>query len=249
VTIRRRRIALVLPTALSWSARALGGPPFSTDDPEPVEYRHWEAYLGSVSSHDRGGWSGTAPHVELNYGVVPEVQLHLLLPLAYAAADGSRAHYGLGDTELGAKVRFARETSWTPQLGTFPLVELPTGSTRAGLGSGTAQLFLPLWIQKSFGDWLSYGGAGIWVDPGQRHRHWWFFGWLLQVQVAPSVALGAELFHVTRRESGTSHDTRFNVGMVIDLNERDHLLASAGRGLSGPNLFQGYIAYQATLGP
>jgi hypothetical protein len=202
-----------------------------------------------MSSHDRSGWSGTAPHVELNYGVVTETQLHLVVPLAYAAPDGSRARYGLGDTELGTKVRFVRETAWIPQLGTFPLVELPTGSTRAGLGNGTTQLFLPVWLQKSLNDWLSYAGAGVWVDLRQHPRHGWFFGWLLRAQVAPNVAIGAELFHVTRRESGTEHDTRFNVGTVIDVSERDHLLASAGRGLSGPNLFQAYIAYQATLGP
>ena len=31
--------------------------------------------------------------------------------------------------------------------------------------------------------------------------------------------------------------------------EEHHVLFSAGRGFAGPNLFQGYIAYQATLGP
>ena len=47
------------------------GPPFVTDDPEPVEYRHWEIYLASQHAKDKDGWSGTAPHFEVNYGVLP----------------------------------------------------------------------------------------------------------------------------------------------------------------------------------
>jgi hypothetical protein len=46
------------------------GPPFVTDDPEPVAYQHWELYLASQHIETADGWSGTAPHIELNYGVV-----------------------------------------------------------------------------------------------------------------------------------------------------------------------------------
>jgi len=54
------------------------GPPFVTDDPEPVAYQHWELYLASQHIEAADGWSGTAPHIELNYGVVTNVQLHLI---------------------------------------------------------------------------------------------------------------------------------------------------------------------------
>ena len=47
---------------------ALAGPPFLTDDPEPVEYKHWEIYLASMSEEQHGGVSMTAPHVDVNYG-------------------------------------------------------------------------------------------------------------------------------------------------------------------------------------
>ena len=50
---------------------AFAGPPFKTDDPEPVEYKHWEVYLASQGSLDRDTRSLTAPHVEINYGVFP----------------------------------------------------------------------------------------------------------------------------------------------------------------------------------
>jgi hypothetical protein len=249
VNSRARIAAIVLLVCGSWSGYALAGPPYITDDPEPVEYRHWEFYLASQSFHDRDGWIGTAPHFEVNYGVVPNVQLHLIAPLAYSVPDSGRSAYGYGDTELGIKYRFVQEQKWVPQIGTFPFLEVPTGSQGRGLGNGSAQVFLPIWIQKSFEHWTTYGGGGFWIDAGQRDRHWWYFGWLVQRELFEGFTLGAEIFHQTPREPGTERDTRFNIGGVIDFSEEHHLLLSAGRGFAGPNLFQGYIAYQATLGP
>lgn len=232
-----------------WVSRALAGPPYNTDDPEPVEYRHWELYLASQSMHSRDGWSGTAPHFEVNYGAFPNVQLHVIVPLAYSAPDQGKSAYGLGDTELGVKFRFVQEREWVPQVGTFPFLEVPTGSEALGLGNGTAQVFLPLWVQKSHGAWTTYAGGGYWLDTGQRDRHWWYLGWLVQREMVDGFTLGAEVFHSTPHGPDTERDTRFNVGSVIDLSGEHHLLFSAGRGFTGPNLFQYYFAYQATLGP
>ncbi len=113
-----------------------GGPPFVTDDPEPVDYQHWEIYIASQDAKLDGDWSGTAPHFELNYGVVSNVQLHLIAPLAYDAPPAGAAHYGYGDTELGVKFRFLQETDYLPQAAIFPLVEAPTGSAADNLGDG-----------------------------------------------------------------------------------------------------------------
>ncbi len=231
------------------SARASAGPPYTTDDPEPVEYRHWELYLASQSFHDEDGWTGTGPHVEVNYGVVPDVQLHVIAPLAYSIPDRGPRAYGYGDTELGVKYRFIEEREWIPMIGTFPLLEVPTGSRTAGLGNGSAQAFIPVWLQKSFGSWQTYGGVGVWLDLGDRDRHWWYFGWQTQYSILKWLAVGAEVFYQTPMERGEQGDSRFNVGAVLDFTEVHHLLLSAGRGFEGPNLFQGYVAYQITFGP
>jgi hypothetical protein len=245
---KARTIGLASLVATSWSGRTLAGPPYNTDDPEPVELRHWEFYLASQHSHARDGWSGTAPHFEVNYGVIANMQLHLIAPLAYASPKGGRSTYGYGDTELGIKYRFVQEQKWVPQIGTFPFLEVPTGSRSLGLGNGTAQIFVPIWLQKSIGPWTSYGGAGWWIDAGRTPRHWWYFGWLVQRRIIEGFSLGTEVFHQTRREPGSERDTRFNVGSVIDISDEHHVLLSAGRGLTGPNLFQAYLAYQITLG-
>src|ERR1700728_2184537 len=79
----------------------LAGPPFVTDDPEPVDYQHWEFYVASQDSKLEGDWSGTAPHIEVNYGAVADLQLHLIAPMAYDSPPEGAGHYGVGDVELG----------------------------------------------------------------------------------------------------------------------------------------------------
>src|SRR5882724_11775416 len=100
----KHRLTLPLLSALAILAFApamQAGPPFLTDDPEPVELHHWEIYLATIDSKTSDGWTGTAPHIELNYGAAPGLQLHLIAPMNYDAPKNGPSHIGYGDTELG----------------------------------------------------------------------------------------------------------------------------------------------------
>ena len=232
-------------TAFDIARVANAGPPYTTDDPEPVEYRHWEIYLASQSQHDEGGWSGTAPHVEVNYGAVDELQLHVIVPLAYVRPnDGTRA-FGIGDIELGAKYRFVDETAHRPQVGIFPLLEVPTGD--GSTSDGHFQLFVPVWLQKSFGDWSTYGGGGCWFHAGTGNRDWLFVGLQVQRKLSAKLSLGGEIFYNTSPAVGIESSTKFNLGVVFDITENHHLMASVGSSFDGG--FQSYLAYQLTFGP
>ncbi|MDR3667775.1 MAG: hypothetical protein P4L35_13100, partial [Ignavibacteriaceae bacterium] len=61
----------------------LAGPPFLTDDPEPVDYMHWEFYVSSIQQFSDNSVDATLPHFEINYGLVPDVQVHLIAPMQY----------------------------------------------------------------------------------------------------------------------------------------------------------------------
>ena len=232
---------------------ALAGPPFATDDPEPVEYRHWEFYAASQHAKTADDWAGTPAQIEVNYGIVSNAQLHLIAPLAYDVPAHGNSHFGYGDTELGAKYRFFQETQVFPQAGIFPLLEVPTGDEARGLGSGHVGAFLPLWLQKSWGregrEWTSYGGGGYHINPGAGNRDWTFLGLVLQRQITERILLGGEVSHRTPTQADDEGDTAFNLGAVIDFSEHHHFLISAGRSIDGPTEFQGYVAYQLTFGP
>ena len=180
------------------------GPPFITDDPEPVDLGHWEVYGFSAGASGHGDATGLGPSMEVNYGAAPGLQLHIIGGFAYDDQPGGNLQMGMSDTELGAKLRFVKpdEDDWFPQVGIFPLLEAPTGNARRGLGAGEWDEFLPLWLQKDWDKWTTYGGGGYWINPGPGNRNYWFFGWLLQNQVTDKLALGAEVFHQTSNMVG-----------------------------------------------
>ncbi len=230
---------------------ALAGPPFVTDDPEPVDLGHWEVYGFSAATQARGDIGGTLAGVEVNYGAAPNLQLHVIAPLAFDAPSGGSAKIGPGDLELGAKYRFVNPgpDDWWPQIGVFPLIEVPSGDAKRGLGTGTTREHFPIWLQKDFGRWTTYGGGGYWINPGRGNSNYWFAGWLLQRQVTDNFALGAEIFHQTADTVGGSDRTGFNLGGIFDITEHYHLLFSAGRGLQSAietNELSYYFAVQWT---
>lgn len=231
------------------ATRAFAGPPFVTDDPEPVEYQHWEVYLASQTQHAPDDFAGTMPHVEVNYGVVPEVQLHVIVPEAFDSPEVETRKYGLGDIELGMKYRFVKETDDHPQVGVFPLVELPTGRESQGLGTGHAQVFLPVWIQKSWDKFTTYGGGGYWLAQGAGNRSSWFLGWLGQYQLTKTFTPGVEVYYRTAQQVDSEDTAQVNFGFTWDLSDHYHVLASAGPSIRGPHGYQTYLALQLTFGP
>jgi len=222
---------------------AFAGPPFRTDDPEPVGYHHSEAYVFSMGTREAGGTSGVGPAVEFNYGPLPDMMLHLVAPMAYDSPEHGRSDFGYGDTEFGIKYRFVHETDTLPMVGIFPLAEIPTGDEDKGLGNVQAQYFVPIWLQKDFGKWTSYGGGGYWINPGSGNKNYWFFGILLQYEFSEGCYLGGEIFRQTADTEDGEESHGFNWGGSLPLVNNFQMLFSAGRGLtnSSSNRFSYYI--------
>jgi Putative MetA-pathway of phenol degradation len=215
------------------AARTLAGPPFLTDDPEPVDYQHWEAYLFANGDHIPGGYSVNGPAVEVNYGVLPDTQLHLVMPMTTVGGGGAPSVSGLGDTEFGVKYRFLHETNGWPQIGIFPMVEIPTGDADRGLGDGRAWFRLPLWMQKSSGPWTTYGGGGAVLNSAPGQRDYPFGGWLLQRELDEHLTLGGEMFAQGATADGDKGFAALNCGGSYNFDEHFSLLFSAGHSVAG----------------
>jgi hypothetical protein len=232
---------LVAALNLVAAAPLLAGPPFLTDDPQPVDYQHWEAYLFSLGQTGGGGEAFEGPAVEMNYGVLPDTQLHLIVPMQTVVANGQQTVSGLGDTEFGIKYRFVHETNGWPQIGVFPLIELPTGDSGRGLGNGRTWFQLPLWAQKSWGPWTTYGGGGAVLNsaPGQRDHP--YGGWLVQRDFGPHVTLGGELFAQGQDADQDRGYAALNFGGQCNFSEHFSLLFSAGHTVAGDDHALWYV--------
>jgi hypothetical protein len=182
---------LLLASAACLSAQ---GPPFQIDDPVPVDLHHYEFYIFGAMDGTPVESDSTGPAFEFNWGAISRVQLHAILPFGVVApSDGPKA-FGLTDAELGAKIAIFKETKKLPQIGTFTMFEMPTGSYPRGLGIGKVWYKLPVWLQKNIGNWLLDGGAGYQVVPQTGYRDFLYGGFLLKYKFGERLELGTEVF-------------------------------------------------------
>jgi hypothetical protein len=228
---------------------AFAGPPFFTDDPEPVPFRHYEFYTFSTLDRAFGAYAVAFPAFEFNIGAAPNLQLHILAPIALSVAESGPSTYGIGDLELGAKYRFIQEKGPRPQIGVFPLIELPTGDSHRNLGNGQLWAKLPLWVQKSWGPWTSYGGAGYIINRAPGMRDHTFAGWEVQRELNKKLTLGAEWFNPGRDSDAARNTQLINAGGIYNITENFSFLFTGGHSVRGNSHTVAYLGLYWTWGP
>jgi hypothetical protein len=237
---------------------AFAGPPFLTDDPDPVPYQHWEFYT-FISRDRQGGFSATSgPAIEVNNGVAPNTQLHLVISEARVSSTSGPSETGLGDTETGVKYRLLKEAKSRPEIGIFPMAELSTGNANKGLGNGKTWYRMPVWLEKNWGSWTTYGGGGYVFNPEPGQRDYTFAGDLLQKTISPALSVGGEIFLQGATADngiggaampGSAPTALWNVGGQYNVTPDFSLLFSAGRSFYGDGNRVLYIGLYRTWGP
>lgn len=118
------------------------GPPFQTDDPTPVDLEHYEVYASGEADGTAAVMTSVGPTFGFDWGAIPNIQLHAILPLggawhsndpAYLPGRVGESAFGLTDLELGLKWGFIKQTKRRPQIGSFTVGERP-GQERCGSG-------------------------------------------------------------------------------------------------------------------
>lgn len=228
---------------------ALAGPPFVTDDPDPVPFHHWEFYFFGTADVARLSSAYAGPAIEVNNGVLPNTQLHIIFPIAVNLTAGQPDTMGPGDVELGVKYRFIHEAKNRPEVGIFPMIELPTGDANRGLGNGKAWYRLPIWLQKSWGHWTSYGGLGYTVNTAGGQHSFPFAGWEIQRDLNEKLTLGVEFYGQAASTVGGDGYGLANFGGYYNFNPNFSLLFSAGHTFAGEQHMVGYLGLYWTWGP
>ena len=204
--------AIFLLVILTGSKLWAQGPPYQTDDPVPVDLHHYEFYIFGSADGTPVEIDSSGPAFEFNWGALPRVQLHAILPFGVVAPSNNPVYlpsgsgpteFGLTDMELGVKIAFIKESKHFPQIGSFTMFEIPTGNYQKGLGVGKVWYKLPIWLQKNVGKWTFDGGAGYEVVPQTGYRNFPYTGWLVKKELSERLELGAEVFVHGREGSAT----------------------------------------------
>lgn len=248
------RSLYVLLLLLVTMSRAVAGPPYLTDDPVPADYRGYETYLFVTTEENAGVSTETdVPALEFNWGPLRNVQASITIPYTFLSVQSSPASLvpqgtpgmtvsGLGDAQLGVKYRFVQETPDRPQIAFYPSVEVPTGNKGNGIGNGRTWYRFPVWLQKSWGKWTTYGGGGYAVNTAPGQTSFPFAGWLLQRDFSAAVSVGGELYYEGPQFVGDRHSTFYNFGSYVALSDGFGILFSLGHTFSGDNASVGYFA-------
>ena len=259
---RRAVLALSVLIALYGARlRAQAGPPFQTDDPTPVDLGHYEAYVFGTADGTPAEMDWSGPAFEFNWGAVPRIQLHAILPLGgvepfnntiYAPGGTGPSAYGLNDMELGVKFGFLKQTPHRPQVGSFTMFELPTGNSDKGLGVGKVWYKLPLWAEKEFGPWSLVGGMGYGVVPQKSYRNYLYGGFLVKRVLNERLELSVETFSHAREGFAAAQT---EASSLIDAGGYYHfkaegwqLLFAYGHSVAGQTENYGYLGLYKTWG-
>ena len=213
------------------TARAQGGPPLLTDDPDTPGPGHWEINTAAVFDNSHAEHRLEAPLVDLNYGVGRRIQLKLEMPWLRVRETGTPAQTGMGNSTVGVKWRFLGQEHKTLAWSIYPQVEFNNGHSSAakGLVENGSQLLLPTEVTLELGHFEIYGEIGrIFVHDGEDV---WVDGVTTEIAVAPRLELLAEL-HGESHASDPS-DVVFNIGARQTITQKIVLLLAVGRGSRG----------------
>lgn len=211
------RVAAGLFLPLAAGLLCAQGPPYQTDDPVPVDLHHYEFYIFGGIDGTPAEMDSAGPAFEFNWGAMPRVQIHAILPWGAVAPSNDPVYkpggtgpteFGLTDVELGTKIALIKEDRHMPQIGIFTMFEMPTGNYNKGLGVGKVWYKLPIWLQKNIGKWLFDGGGGYQIVPQANYRDFPYTGWLVKRALSSQWEFGAEIFAHGREGFATPQTER-----------------------------------------
>lgn len=191
-----------------------GGPPMLTDDARVADFKDWEintTLLVSIADHVELA----TPHLDLNYGILPDLQLKLEAPLVLEFIDGkTEAH--LGDVIAGVKYKFMHEEKSFVSMATFPQYVV----------HGEKGFLLPIFVEKTYGKYLTGIGIGHFFSEMNLNRT--EIGFLGGIKPNPKLDLMLEYFYVKNHFDTHGSNGFINAGFRRELMENFILLASIG---------------------
>ncbi len=218
------RLLLLLACLLSVKEPLCAQLPFYTDDTGVTERGRW--HFEFFNEYDSlqlqyPDLTQNTANFKLNYGLPHNLEVDVDFPyLAIYRTDGKPSSTGFGDTNLGLKASFHKEssTSHVPALAASFYVEVPTGDASQQLGSGLTDYWVNFIAQKSLSPktrltanlgYLFAGNTSTGALGTQSTRGHVFPGGLsLLHDFRPTLTLGAELF-AAYTENGNLGRTQF----------------------------------------
>src|SRR5512140_15470 len=132
--------------------------PFLTDDAgvAPVRGAHfeWSHEWASLSTADLPARHQYTSVFDVKWGILPGVEFGFDIPFLWITGSEMPVARGLGDLDFSAKAILLaeKEGSSRPTIALSAALEIPTGDTSGGLGSGVTDFGFNVVVSRSFAD-------------------------------------------------------------------------------------------------
>jgi hypothetical protein len=232
LVLEAARLCALAAFAFAQSASAQGGPPLVTDDPGTPGNGHVELNLSFEADRSFGGTDYDAPRADLNLGVGPRMQVKAEMPWRVAAGGRARAKAGLGNLNVGLKLRFVDGGERGMAVSTYPQVSFAgsRGAVARGVADAETSVLLPVEVA-----W-PVGPVHLDVDAGWERADG-ASGFIFGLAVSRLARPWLELLGECHAEAGAELDgvgTLCGGGGRAQLGPLVTLLAAFGWGVSGP---------------
>ena len=222
---------LVLFALLPARARAQGGPPLITDDPDTPGPGYWEINVSTFFEKSRLEHRFETPRLDVNYGWGRRIQLKYEVPWVGVQPAGEPTRSGAGNSVAGVKWRFLGREGTTLAWSVYPQLEFNTdhASVTKGLVEPGHQLLLPTEITLEFAHVEINGEVGR--DFAAKGASGWVYGLSTEAGVTKRLELLGEI-HGERRGAEPT-ELIVNVGGRQKLTRQIILMAAVGRAVRG----------------
>ena len=250
--IRRAAIpVLAIMLATAGSARAQETPPQETrpqetiepDRPDVTNGTHvvdiglMQIEIGGLYTHASAEQRAWGSPFTARVGLLEWLEARIGTDGFLSQSDPFGRVSGLGNLQLGAKLRLWAKPGGIPVLSILPTVNLPTASVEKGLSSGDTDFTLAVLTGTDIGRHghvdINYGIGAIGAGGGAPHFAQHLAAVSASVAASDNWNPYVETFWISRQESGGGAIAAFDLGAIYELGSRFALDGGIQIGVSG----------------
>jgi hypothetical protein len=192
--------------------------------------------FGGLLSRSRGDRRNTGTPVTARVGLTEWLELRVGGDGYLVSSDPQGRQSGIGNVQIGAKLRLWADEGGLPVLSILPAINLPTASQEKGLGSGQSDFTIALltgtdFLKRGHVD-VNYGVGAIGAGPGLSRFTQHLVSVSASAEVPGPVTPYIESFWVSRQEPGGDRVVAVDGGAIYVINNRFAIDGGIQGGLS-----------------
>src|SRR5581483_2429123 len=215
---------MLLPAAAAAQEQIEPDRPDVTNGTHIVDIGLLQIEMGGLYTRPASGARSLGSPVTARVGLTDWLEARVGNDGIVTQTDGFTRQTGIGNTQLGAKLRLWADPGGVPVLSVLPSINLPTADAAAGLGSGDVDMTVAVLTGTDIGRrWhadANYGIGAIGAGGGQPHFAQHLVSLSVSVAATDNLNPYVESFWFSKQDPDGGAVTAFDAGAIYELGAR-----------------------------